>query len=130
MKRIIVIIVSIVVLLVVGRTFYTILFNSDSKTDIQSIKADVQSGTYDYNQGTDAMNNKNYTEAEKHFLSVLQQKDNVANEIYINTLINLGLCYAREQKFALAKKYWKQAADLGSNDAANNLKLLEERTGA
>jgi len=129
MKRIIVIVVSIIVLVIIGRLFYAILFSNDSKTDIQSIKADVQSGTYDYNQGTDAMNNKNYTEAEKHFLSVLQQKDNVTKEIYINTLINLGLCYAREQKFDLAKKYWKQAADMGSTDAANNLKLLEERTG-
>ncbi len=129
MKRVIIIVISVLALLAIGRIFYTILFDNDSKTDIQSIKADVQSGTYDYNKGTDEMNSKNYIEAEKSFLSVLQQKDNVSKEIYINTLINLGLCYAREQKFDLAKKYWKQAADLGDKDAANNLKLLEERTG-
>ncbi|MBB6111767.1 hypothetical protein SAMN05421821_11448 [Mucilaginibacter lappiensis] len=127
MKRIIVIVASIFILILIGRLFYSILFNNDSTTNIQNIKNDVESGQYDYNKGTQQMNSRNFPEAEKHFLEALKYKDHLSKETYVNTLVNLGICCVNQEKPDQAKEYWQQAADLGDKDAANNLKVLNER---
>ncbi|MBD1391661.1 hypothetical protein [Mucilaginibacter glaciei] len=72
------------------------------------------------------MNSRHFQDAEKHFLEVLKYKDNLNKETYINTLVNLGACCANQQKLADAEKYWKEAADLGDKDAANNLLKLHQ----
>ncbi|MBB6128370.1 tetratricopeptide repeat protein [Mucilaginibacter lappiensis] len=103
------------------------MFNNDSTTNIQNIKNDVESGQYDYNKGTQQMNSRNFPEAEKHFLEALKYKDHLSKETYVNTLVNLGICCVNQEKPDQAKEYWQQAADLGDKDAANNLKVLNER---
>ncbi|GGH01262.1 hypothetical protein [Mucilaginibacter phyllosphaerae] len=126
MKRIILIFASVIVLIVIGRLFYFMLFDKNSTTNVQDIKSDLQSGRYDYNLGTQKMKEKDFSGAENHFLEVIKYKDQVEKDIYINTLVNLGICCANQQKLADAEKYWKEAASMGDEDAAKNLRLLHQ----
>ncbi|PAW92048.1 hypothetical protein CKK33_00480 [Mucilaginibacter sp. MD40] len=126
MNKNLIAIVSIIALVIVGWVFYNILFNKSNSTDISAIKDQVQSGQYDFDEGKRLMDSEKYAEAEKHFLAVLQHKDNLGKESYINTLVNLGVCCAQQQKLADAEKYWKEAADLGDETAKNNLALLHK----
>lgn len=127
MKKLIIGIISVIVLISIGKIIYHIVFENNDSTNIQSIQNDLESGQYDYNKGTQQMNCRNFSEAETHFLEILKHKDHLSKETYVNTLINLGICCAKQNKDDLAQKYWQQAADLGDKDAASNLKLLNER---
>jgi tetratricopeptide (TPR) repeat protein len=107
--------------------FYHILFGNDTKRDVGVIKNEVESGRYDYERGAEAMNKENYEMAGKYFLDTLKYKDQLSEGNYINTLNNLGTCYAEQGKLSQAENYWKQSAKLGYTTALNNLKILNRQ---
>lgn len=125
MKKMFIVSASVFALVILGSLFYHLLFKNDSSTNIEDLKSNVESGQYDYNEGTKELNAKNFVSAEKHFLEVLKYKSQINNETYVNTLVNLGVCCAKQQKLIKAENYWKEAADLGDKDAIRNLRILK-----
>jgi tetratricopeptide (TPR) repeat protein len=123
MKKILIGAISIVFLILVGLFFYNLIAGKNQETDIESIKADVESGSYDYKQGVDALQKRNYPVAEACFLKVLSQQS-LNKENKVNTLYNLGVTYAEQGKFDKAKLYWEQAANMGDTASAGELHKL------
>ena len=124
MKKILIGAISIVFLILVGLFFYNLIAGKNQETDIESIKADVESGSYDYKKGVDALQKRNYPVAEACFLKVLSQQ-NLNKENKVNTLYNLGVTYAEQSKFDKAKLYWGQAANMGDTASADELHKLK-----
>ncbi|MBB5644836.1 hypothetical protein [Pedobacter cryoconitis] len=127
MKKILIGILCAVFLVAVVKICYNMFDSKNDSTNPLALQDELESGKSDYNLGTEAMNKNQFQEGEKRFLEVLKRKDKLEKDVYLNTLVNLGICYVRQAKYDQAKIYWTQAANLGDRDAIDNLKKLEIR---